>query len=154
MNPLKSYFFLNGKANNFPSNESCFDDCYSLEKVYFDVNSQLENILPLAFNTATNLTYINIPSSVKVIGRGAFSEISVHLNIYYCGKKKFDDASSPFYSTNDYSIIVPFGGVSSFLGTKTIHGKTPCEVINIVHTCRTKKQSISRVFVMILLISN
>ena len=132
---------------------SCFDDYYSLERVDFDVGSKLETIQSYAFNTAKKLAYINIPSSVKTIEYGAFSEIEAHLNIYYCGKKKFEKTNNPFDSTNDYSIIVPFGGVPSFLGKKTINGFATCEIANIIHSCVIKKRSYSNVFAAIVLFS-
>ena len=131
---------------------SCFDDCYDLRRVDFAADSKIEEIRKKAFDTCKKLEYIRIPSSVKVIGERVFSEIDVHLVIHYCGKKKFDDAITPFISTNKHSIIVPRGGVSSFLGTKTIKGLTTCDVSNIVHTCRVKQQISSDIFVMILLI--
>ena len=132
---------------------SCFDDCHGLQRVDFAADSKIEEIRSRAFDTCDKLEYIRIPSSVKVIGERAFSEIVAHLIIHYCGKKKFEDTKTPFYSTNKYSIIVPKGGVSTFLGTKTIKGLATCDVSNIVHTCNVKQQIYSHIFTMILLIS-
>ena len=52
--------------------ENCFKDCYNLESVTFDDNSNLESIGESSFRDADKIETINIPKNVKTIGDYCF----------------------------------------------------------------------------------
>lgn len=73
---LETVSFGNNSAlSKIYSNSFC--ECSSLSSVLFGENSQLTEIQDTAFLNCSNLTSFEIPQSVTIIGKNAFSNVSV-----------------------------------------------------------------------------
>ena len=82
-------------------NRYAFIDCWALETVIFEENSQLTSIGDYAFDDCSSLTSISLPSTLTSIGMGAFQNCN-NLNYY-------TDSNNNKYlgnQTNNYLVLI------------------------------------------------
>lgn len=85
-----------------------FTNCYSLKTVYFEPDSKCKTIGYQCFANCVSLNYINLPPSLKTIGKSAFTNCySLHLNIpnsvTYIGYMAF--AANEYMNLNYYAPV-------------------------------------------------
>lgn len=101
--------------------ESSFEGASELETVEFDKESKLEEIGDTAFYNCKNLTYCNVPSSLKRLGRCAF----FILDNLIC---EYDDIYGVKYIGNDENpFLILYDSVSSNITECVVN--TKCKFI-------------------------